>query len=400
MPGFEVIGKEEEREILDVLKRKTLFRYEFDEMRRGIYKVEEFEREFAEYCGVERALAVSSGTAALKVALAALGIGPGDEVITQGFTFVATWETIFDAGAIPVFAEIDRTLCLDPDDIRKKVSERTRAVIPVHMCGSQARIAEIMKEADRLNIPVIEDTAQACGGKLHGKALGSFGTMGTFSFDSVKTLTTGEGGMVITDDSDLFVRASEYHDHGHDHDPRVARGLEKRSFFGLNFRMTELQGALGLAQLRKLDNIILAKQRENKLRVKEALSKIDQITFRNLPDPEGDIASFLMFFLPTEEKAKAFNNALTAEGCPTVYWYENTWHYYERWEHLLAGRTLIRSGHPFKTDSGEPRCAYEAQYLPQTAQILSRCLTIPINIHMEEQIPTILKAIERAARIL
>jgi 8-amino-3,8-dideoxy-alpha-D-manno-octulosonate transaminase len=400
MPGFEVIGKEEEKEILDVLKRKILFRYEFDGQRQGIYKVEEFEREFAAYCGVRHALAVSSGTAALRVALAALGISPGDEVITQGFTFVATWEAIFDAGAIPVFAEIDDTLCLDPDDIQEKVSERTKAIIPVHMCGSQARIIEIMKEAERLNIPFIEDTAQACGGKLNGKALGSFGKMGTFSFDSVKTLTTGEGGMVITDDSDTFVRASEYHDHGHDHDPKVGRGLEKRNFLGLNYRMMELQGALGLAQLKKLDNVILAKQRENKLRIKEALKKIDQITFRNIPDPQGDISSFLIFSLPTEEKAKAFNSVLTEEGCPTVYWYDNTWHYYERWEHLLAGKTLTRSGYPFKTESGKLRCAYEAQSLPKTAKLLSLCLTIPININMEEQIPNILKAIERAAKVL
>lgn len=400
MPGFEVLGKEEEKEILDVLKKKTLFRYEFDEMRQGIYKVAEFEREFAAYCGVKHALAVSSGTAALKVALAALGISPGDEVLTQGFTFVATWETIFDAGAIPVFAEIDDTLCMDPNDIQKKASERTKAVIPVHMCGTQAKIVEIMKEADKLNIPVIEDTAQACGGKFNGKALGSFGKMGTFSFDSVKTLTTGEGGMVITDDPEIFTRASEYHDHGHDHDPKVARGLEKRNFLGLNFRMMELQGALGLAQLRKLDNVILARHRENKLRIKEALKKIDQITFRNIPDPNGDSASFLIFFLPTPKKAEAFKDALTAEGCPIIYWHENTWHYYERWEHLLAGKTPTRSGYPFKSDSGKPRCAYKAQALPQTAQLLSRCLTIPININMEEQIPHILKAIEKAAVVL
>ncbi len=400
MPGFEVIGKEEEKEILDVLKNKTLFRYEFDEQRHGIYKVEEFEREFAQYCGVNHALAVSSGTAALKVALAALGVGPGDEVITQGFTFVATWEAIFDAGAIPVFAEIDDTLCMDTDDIAKKVSPRTRAIIPVHMCGSQARIVEIMEEADRLNIPVIEDTAQACGGKLKGKSLGSFGKMGTFSFDSVKTMTTGEGGMVITDDRNLFVRAAEYHDHGHDHDPDVGRGLEKRSFIGFNCRMMELQGALGLAQLKKLDNVILARQRENKARIKEALTKIDQISFRNILDPQGDIASFLMFFLPTQEKAMAFNGVLSGEGCPTVYWYDNTWHYYERWEHLLGEKSLIRTGYPFKTESGEPRCGYDAGSLPKTEKLLSTCLTIPININMEEQIPKIFNAIEKAARVL
>ena len=288
MPGFEVIGQEEKEEVLDVLSRKMPFRYEFDDQRKGIYKVEQFEREFAAYCGTKYALAVSSGTAALRVALAALGVSPGDEVITQGFTFVATWEAILDAGAIPVFAEIDDTLCLDPDDLVNKITPRTKAIIPVHMCGSQARVNEIMDVATTHGIPVIEDTAQSCGGKLNGKALGSFGSMGTFSFDSVKTMTTGEGGMIITDDPDLYIKASEYHDHGHDHNPDVGRGLEKRRFIGFNYRMMELQGALGLAQLRKLDNIILARQKENKKRLKEALSKIDQITFRNIPDPDGD----------------------------------------------------------------------------------------------------------------
>jgi 8-amino-3,8-dideoxy-alpha-D-manno-octulosonate transaminase len=397
MPGFEIIGEEEEKEILDVLKRKVLLRYEFHDQREGIYKVEQFEKEFAEYCGVKHALAVSSGTASLRVALAALGIAPGDEVITQGFTFVATWEAILDAGAIPVFAEIDDTLCLDPGDLSNKISPRTKAIMPVHMCGAHARISEIVEVAGKHHIPVIEDTAQSCGGKLKGKSLGSFGTMGTFSFDSVKTMTTGEGGMVITDDNDLYMNASEYHDHGHDHDPNVGRGLEKRRFIGFNYRMMELQGALGLAQLRKLDTVILPRQKENKDRIKEALSKIDQITFRNIPDPNGDTATFLIFFLPTAEKAKAFNQVMSEEGAGTVYWYDNLWHYYEKWEHLLEGKSLLHYGYPFKTASGEARCNYANLELPKTAELLSRTITIPISINMNEQIPRILKAIEKAS---
>ena len=400
MPGFEVIGEEEKEEVLDVLSRKMLFRYEFDAQRQSIYKVEQFERGFAAYCGTKHALAVSSGTAALRVALAALGVSPGDEVITQGFTFVATWEAILDAGAIPVFAEIDDTLCLDPDDLTNKITPRTKAIIPVHMCGSQARVNEIMDVATTHGIPVIEDTAQSCGGKLNGKALGSFGSMGTFSFDSVKTMTTGEGGMIITDDPDLYIKASEYHDHGHDHNPDVGRGLEKRRFTGFNYRMMELQGALGLAQLRKLDNVILARQKENKKRLKEALSKIDQITFRNIPDPDGDSATFLIFSLPTAEKAVAFNKALSEQGAGAVYWYDNFWHYYKEWEHLLEGKSLLRTGHPFKTASGEVRCEYSSDALPKTAELLSRALTIQIMIDMDEQLPKIIGAIEKAARVI
>ncbi|MDB4443991.1 DegT/DnrJ/EryC1/StrS family aminotransferase [bacterium] len=400
MPGYEILDEEEKNEILDVLSRKVLLRYEFDKERKGIYKVETFEKEFAEYCGVKHALAVSSGTAANRIALAALGIGPGDEVITQGFTFVATWETILDAGAIPVFAEIDDTLCLDPDDLENKITPRTKAIFPVHMCGAQARIDKIVEIADKHNLFVIEDTAQSCGGTLEGKSLGTFGKAGTFSFDSVKTLTTGEGGMVITDDGDLYIRASEYHDHGHDHDPNVGRGLEKRNFIGMNYRMMELQGALGLAQLRKLDKVILHRQRENKLRIKETLSQIDQIAFRNILDPEGDTATFLTFYLPTADKAEAFNKVMVAEGAGSVYWYENAWHYFEKWEHLLEGKSVLPNGYPFKTPTGENRCHYKGLSLPKTVEWMSRTLTIPINIHMEEQIPVILKAIDKASKVL
>jgi len=400
MPGFEVIGHEEKEELLDVLSRKIVFRYGFDAERKGIYKVLQFEKEFADYCGVRHALAVSSGTAALKVALTALGIGPGDEVITQGFTFVATWESILETGAIPVFAEIDDTLCLDPGDIIRRITPRTKAIIPVHMCGAQASIAEIVNIAEGHGIPVIEDTAQSCGGRLGGKALGSFGKMGTFSFDSVKTITTGEGGMVITDDTDLFIRASEYHDHGHDHNPAVPRGLEKRNFIGFNYRMMELQGALGLAQLRKLDGVILKRQRENKKRIKDALHKIKGISFRNIPDPSGDTATFIMFFLPTPEIADEFNSVLAKEGAAATSWYKNDWHYYERWEHLLEGKSAIRSGYPFKDESGEKRCTYDKSDLPKTAEILSRCLSIGVNIYMDEQIPKIIKAIEAAGRAI
>lgn len=392
MPGYEVIGSEEQEEVRKALSRKMLLRYEHGEQS----KVAEFEREFAKYCGVRHALALSSGTAALKVALASLGLGPGDEVITQGFTFVATWEAIFDTGAVPVFAEIDDTLCLDPGDLENRITPRTGAIIPVHMCGAHAHIEDIVTVANRHGIPVLEDTAQSCGGTCNGKSLGTFGKLGTFSFDPVKTLTTGEGGMIITDDKELYTRASEYHDHGHDHNPNVGRGLEKRSFIGFNFRMMELQGALGLAQLRKLSGTILKRQRENKGRIKEALSKIDHITFRNIPDPSGDTATFLIFFLPDRKKAQDFNRVMAEEGFGPVYWYENDWHYYERWEHLLEAKSLLQSGHPFKWPSGETRCGYEKSSLPKTAALLSRALTIPITIDMEEKMPGLIRAIEKA----
>ena len=393
MPGYEIIGQEELDQIKEALSKKNLLRYEHKDKS----KVLEFEKRFAEYNGAGYALAVSSGTAALKVALASLGIGPGDEVITQGFTFIATWESIFDIGAIPVFAEIDDTLCLDPEDLENKITPRTKAIIPVHMCGSPANIEKIIKVADKHGIPVLEDTAQSCGGKCNGKALGTFGKVGTFSFDSVKTITTGEGGMLLTNDKELYTRASEYHDHGHDHNPNVGRGLEKRSFIGFNYRMMELQGALGLAQLNKLDNILKI-QKEYKARIKEALSRFSHITFRNTPDPSGDTATFMIFLLPDESRTREFNRIMAEEGYGAVYWYDNDWHYYERWEHLLGGKSLIRSGHPFKTPEGVIRCSYEKSALPKSSAIMSRALTIQITLNMDEKMPGLLKAIEKAGK--
>jgi 8-amino-3,8-dideoxy-alpha-D-manno-octulosonate transaminase len=400
MPGFEIIGNEEKEEIMDVLSRKILFRYEFDQQRQGIYKVEAFEKSFAQYCNAEYALALSSGSTALKVALASLGIGPGDEVITQGFTFVATWEAILDIGAIPIFAEIDESFCLDPNDIESRINERTKAIMPVHMCGAQAKIQEIVEIANRHHIPVIEDTAQSCGGRINGQALGTFGQIGTFSFDSVKTITTGEGGMLITNDKDLYINASEYHDHGHDHDPEQPRGLEKRRFIGFNYRMMELQGALGLAQLGKLEKIILPRQKENKKQIKDTLQKLDQVTFRYLVDPEGDTATFLIFLLPDAEKARTFQHILVEQKAPCVYWYENTWHYFEQWEHLLGKKSLQNYGYPFLNKNGTSRASYSPKDLPLTAEIMARALTIPISINMDDQLPVILKAIEKAAAIL
>ena len=397
MPGFEVMGEEEQREVLDVLSRKVLFRYEFHGVRQGVYKVEEFEKAFAEICGAGYALAVSSGTAALKVGLTALGIGPGDEVITTGFTFVATWEAILETGAVPVFAEIDETLCLDPSDIPNKITPRTRAILPVHMCGGHARVDKILEVAFQHGLPVLEDTAQACGGRFRGKALGSFGKCGAFSFDSVKTITTGEGGMLITDDRDLYIRASEYHDHGHDHDRSKGRGLEKHPAIGFNYRMMELQGAMGLAQLRKLPEII-RRQRENKARLRDSLGRMDGITFRFIPDPEGDIGSFLIFSLTDRQKTEAFAKVMAEAGSPPVVWFNNLWHYYGRWDHLLEGKSIIRSGYPFTTEAGHSRCRFEPGALPKTAEILSRCVTIPININMDQEIPKIQAALEKAAR--
>jgi 8-amino-3,8-dideoxy-alpha-D-manno-octulosonate transaminase len=398
VPGFEIFGAEEKQQVLDVLDSGVLFRYEFAAQRKNVWKVLEFERAFAAYTGATHAQAVTSGTAALKVALAALGVGAGDEVITQGFTFVATWEAILDCGAIPVFTEVDLTLNMDPHDLEKKITPRTKAIIPVHMMGAQARIAEIKAIADRHQIPVIEDTAQAAGGRLQGRHLGTFGAIGTFSFDAVKTMTTGEGGMCITSDAALWQRMSEYQDHGHDHVPNPGgRGGEGRPFIGFNFRMMEIQGAIGLAQLAKLDTIVAA-QKKNKQFFREAVSVLPGVSFREILDTEGDSATFLTFMLPDKEQTTAVNRVLREQGAGAVRWSENGWHYYPNWEHLLEGKTYCHGGWPFAAH-GKRRVVYDPQVLPASAAILERTLTYQVPILLtDDQKATFVAALNKAAQ--
>ncbi len=400
MPGYEIFGEEERQQVMDVLATGVLFRYEFNEQRQGVFKVREFEQKFAEFCGTGFAQAVTSGTAALKVALTALGIGSGDEVITQGFTFVATWEAILEVGALPVFTEVDDTLNMDPDDLRKKITSRTRCIIPVHMLGAPARIAEIVAIASQHAIPVLEDTAQAAGARIDGKHLGTFGRCGTFSFDAVKTLTTGEGGMVITNDQELWRCMSEYHDHGHDHIANPGgRGGEGRRFIGSNYRMMELQGALGLAQLAKLEAMVAAQQK-NKAILREAASRIPGVTFRTLVDPAGDSATHFAFLLQDREHGKRVNASLKKAGQGAINFAENTWHYYPRWEHLLGAKTITRSGYPFTEAGGKKRIVYDPVALPKSAALLERTLVYPVGIRMtEEKLQELCQALTTAAAI-
>ena len=289
MPGFEVFGDEERREVQDVLDTGVLFRYGFDQARQGHWKARELEKEIAALTAAAHCHLCSSGTAALAVALAACGLGAGDEVIVPPFTFIATIEAVLNAGAVPVFADIDETLCLDPAAVAQAVTARTRAVLPVHMCGAMARVDALQKVCKERDLILIEDACQAFGATFRGKALGTFGRMGCFSFDAVKTITCGEGGAVITDDDQLYALADAWADHGHDHVGND-RGLEGHPILGTNCRISELNAAVGLAQVRKMPHI-LETQRRYKWVLKEALSGIDGLTFREVPDPRGDSAT-------------------------------------------------------------------------------------------------------------
>jgi len=268
------------------------------------------------------------------------------------------------------------------------------------MCGAPARIDEIVEVSKKHNILVLEDNAQSCGGSYKGKKLGTFGDMGILSFDYYKTITTGEGGMVITNNQDLYNRSDWYHDHGHDHNPNVSRALEGRTILGFNYRMTEFQGAVGLAQLRKLDYII-SEQRKNKAVIKDALGNISGIGFRYIPDPEGDTATFLGFNLSRETVTKEFQEALQKEGVDTILFKENAWHYVPRWEHLIARSTANSKQYPFTNPMYKGQVEYKVEDIPNAEDLMGRTLFMIIPVRMpEEKLEGILSGIEKASKAL
>ncbi len=382
MGGAELIGGEERDAIAEVIDRgAVLFRYGFDKQRHGIYKVSEFEKKFAEYSGVRYALGVSSGTAALRIALAALDIRHGDEVIMPAFTFIATAEAIIESGATPVIAEIDRSLNLDPDDFEDKITEKTKAVIPVHMLGVAAKMDRIMEIAKKHRLWVLEDAAQACGSSFRGRKVGAIGDIGIYSFDYVKTITTGEGGMLVTNDEDLYLKASSFHDHGHEHRTDVPRGKDTKKEHGFNFRMSELQGAMGIVQLGRLDYVI-SEQIKNKESIKEAIKEIRGIRFRELPDAAGDGGDTLVFFLPNKGMASNFEEGLTQEGIGTkILPSALNWHYVAYWDHIR-----LRMKNPNAT-------------WPSTDSIIRQAIAIPISVKMkEEETEKIISAVKKVAK--
>lgn len=375
MPGFELIGEEERREVQQVLDSGVLMRYGFDAARNGQWKSRDLEQALATRFSTRHAHVCSSGTAALSTALAACGVGTGDEVILPPFTFVADLETVLLAGAVPVFAEIDQTLCLDPRSVTAAITPKTKAVLVVHMCGAMARIDALVELCRAHRLLLIEDVAQAAGASFRGKPLGTFGKIGCFSFDYVKTVTCGEGGAIITDDAQIYNLAQAFTDHGHDH-LGADRGADNHPHIGTNYRLSELNAAVGVAQLAKLDRI-LETQRAHKAQLKDGLADIRRLQFRELPDPAGDSATFLSFMLPTEDNARQAAKSLGAagvDGC--FYWYDNNWHYHRKWDHI---KTLASPGR-LPID----RFGYGADLtkiaLPQSDAIMGRTISMLIKL--------------------
>jgi len=369
VPGAELIGKEELDEIKDVFdKGGVLYRYSLPESRS---KVRQFEKEFQRKLNVKYAHAVTNGTSALLAALRALDIKPGDEVITQSFTFIATVEAIIERGAIPVITEVNKTLNMDPGDLESKITPATKAVIPVHMAGAPAQMDEIMSIAREHDIPVLEDAAQAVGGTYQGKYLGAIGDIGIFSFDYGKPLTTGEGGMIVTNDESLFLTARAYSDHGHEQNPNLPRGRDTRQISGLNFRMMELEGAIGLAQLKKLDYIV-KRLRENNKKVKDGIEDLPGIEFREIPDPEGEVGDSLIFYLKNRRAAEKFAELFREKGYNTKNLPDAIdWHFSGTWNHIFRNYSKYRGKDLEKL-------------WKKSADLLRRAIAVPILVKMND----------------
>lgn len=339
MPGFEFFGEKEKAEVQEVLDSGVLMRYGFDGMRNNHWKAKELEAALESRMKVKHAQLVSSGTAALTVALASAGVGAGDEVILPTFTFVASFEAVLALGAVPVLADVDSTLTLDPAQVAKAITEKTSVIMPVHMCGSMANLEALKEICDAHNLILLEDACQAIGGSYKGKPLGSYGDLGCFSFDYVKTITCGEGGAVITNNSDYHKNADHYSDHGHNHIGND-RGAEDHPFLGYNYRISELNAAVGVAQIKRLDDFIGIQKRYYQI-LRKALSTIPEVVFRTVPDGGEENYSFLSFFLPNAETAQNVHKAFGESGIDACfYWYNNNWHYYRKWEHLTHKKSL------------------------------------------------------------
>lgn len=372
-PGASVYGEEEKRAVLEVIERQSPFRYYGPNV---VGAARQFELDFARKIGCDYALGVSSGTAALVAALKALRIGPGDKVIVPANTFVATANAVIIAGAVPVFADIDDSLNIAPGEIGRLADETVKAVIPVPILGNPCEMDEIMAQAGKYGLKVIEDVAQSCGSRYKGKYSGSFGDAACFSLQINKIITTGDGGVITTSRPDVYDRAVRYHDQGIFRDKELFAGMPAADepFAGQNYRMNEMGGALAGVQLGKLDGII-ASMKAIKGRIKAGIRQTAGIGFRKINDEEGDAGNSLIFMLPDAQMAAAFQRALIAEGIGASVLYGGKPVY--RNAHIFERRTADDDGFPFSFFKDYP--PYREGMCPQAENLLPRCLNISIS---------------------
>lgn len=359
-PGAYLFGKEEMEAVIEVMKSGYLFRYGSENDPKFLHKVSTLEKEFAKYCEAKFALATTSGTASLVASVFALGLKPGDEIIVPAYTFVASYTSIIFAGMVPVLAEINESLTLDPDDIERKITPRTKAIMPVHMLGNPCDMERIMSVAKKHKLLVLEDSCQAAGATYKGKKVGTIGNIGTFSLNIFKTINSGDGGLVVTNDDILYETAFGVHDQGHK-PCRLGLEVGNRNILGLNFRMNELTAAVALAQLGKIDKIITT-LREKRSKFKKLISEANGFKFRTLNDPEGDCATICTVIFDTKEQAAKVSKMLCSKTVDN-----SGWHVYHNMEHVL--NHLKNVGQPHTKGS-----------YPKTDDILSRAMNISVGV--------------------
>ena len=372
-PGTYLYGKEEKRELMDVIESGYLFRYGIEGIEGFQHKVESFEQEFARKMGLKHVVAVNSGASSLLCCLAALGIGAGDEVIVPGFTFLASISSIVLSNAIPVLAEIDTSLNLDPSRIEELITPRTKAIMPVHLLGNPCKMDAIMEIANRHDLHVIEDCCQAVGASYKGRRVGNYGDISAYSFNAFKMISSGDGGAVGTNDDMLYERAYGFHDQGH---KPLRRGEEigHRNILGTNMRMNELTGAVSLAQLRKIDDI-LVNLREKKVLLKKMLEGLPHVQFRQINDEAGECATLLTLIFDSAERAESFGQK--TGNSPLIH---SNWHVYNNMESVLNKATAAKANCPFTCPRYPNESNYTKHMLPQTDEILSRAVNISIGV--------------------
>ncbi|MBU4200362.1 MAG: DegT/DnrJ/EryC1/StrS family aminotransferase [Verrucomicrobia bacterium] len=400
-PGANWFDRQEERAALRVIRAKSPFRYYGPKCG---FEVDRLEDEFARVNGVKHALAVSSGTQALATAMAALGIGPGAEVIVPAYMWIAIVASIVRLGAIPVLADIDDSFTLDPRRLEQRITRRTRLIVGVHMSGAPADMAAILKVARRHKIPVLEDCAQCNGGSFRGRQVGSMGTLGIFSFQLNKNMTTGEGGMLVTNSTHLFRRASAIHDLGY---PRIGGRLVMENgpyaLWGFGGRLNEIAGAIGRVQLKKLP-LVVAAMRKAKAQIKKGVADIQGLTFRRLNDTRGDTAAFLIMMLPDAGRAGKFAKALNADNIfagmsPTLRVADFGMHVYFNIHSLVEKHSNSPDGFPWTLPANKHSVySYTKGALPVSDALMERSVIMPIpSVMTGQDIQDTISAIRKAA---
>jgi len=388
-PGETAIGDEERQQVLEVLEAHSPFRFYGPKLLR---KAEQFEKEFAQLMGVKHALGVTSGTAALKVALTAAGVGPGDEVIVPSVTFIASAGTVVMCRARPVFGEIGTDMGLDPADLERKITKRTRAIMPVHLLGGAVDMDPILAIGRRHGIMIVEDCAQSAGALYKGRRVGSMGEVNAFSLQFQKVITAGEGGVVATNDAKLHDRAIRAHDHG------INRWNNKpeENFVGEVYRMSEMHGAFALAQIRKLENNLAAMRRHNR-RVREAVSELKGVQLRTLADPDGATGQTVTFLVANKDLAAKWRNALGAEGVGGFVLYGGNMVFEN--PQILNQRMPTAHACPFDCPLYDGPITYTREMCPQSRDILERSVWLYISpLLADEDTDDIIKAIRKVYR--